>query len=193
MSLELIKKIREITGAGMVDIKNAITEAQGSEEKAIELLRKKGQSKAAKKAGREVKEGILGSYIHSNGKIGSMVKLYCETDFVARNEEFVNLAKDIAMHISAMDPKFTSPEQVPTELVEKEKEIWQEQMKGEKKPDEIMKKIIEGKEKKFREELALLTQSFVKDPEKTVGELVNEKIGKIGENIQVGEFVRYEL
>lgn len=193
MSLELIKKIREKTGAGMVDIKNAIEEAQGDEEKAIEILRKKGQSKAAKKAGREVKEGVVVSYIHSNGKIGSMVKLYCETDFVARNEEFVGLAKDIAMHISAMDPKFLSPEDVSSELIEKEKEIWMEQMKDEKKPEDILKKIIEGKERKFREELALLSQSFVKEPEKTVGELINEKIGKIGENIQIGEFVRYEL
>ncbi len=193
MSLELIKKIREKTGAGMVDIKNAIEEARGDEEKAIEILRKKGQSKAAKKAGREVKEGVVVSYIHSNGKIGSMVKLYCETDFVARNEEFVGLAKDIAMHISAMDPKFLSPENVSSELVEKEKEIWMEQMKDEKKPEDILKKIIEGKERKFREELALLSQSFVKEPEKTVGELINEKIGKIGENIQIGDFVRYEL
>ncbi|HBO16828.1 MAG: Elongation factor Ts [Candidatus Moranbacteria bacterium GW2011_GWE2_35_2-] len=193
MSLELIKKIREKTGAGMVDIKNAIEEAKGDEEKTIELLRKKGQSKAAKKAGREVKEGIVVSYIHSNGKIGSMVKLYCETDFVARNEEFISLAKDIAMHISAMDPKFLSPEDVSSELVEKEKEIWMEQMKNEKKPKDILKKIIEGKEKKFREELALLSQSFVKEPEKNVEELINEKIGKIGENIQIGEFIRYEL
>ncbi|MCK9379053.1 MAG: elongation factor Ts [Candidatus Moranbacteria bacterium] len=193
MSLELVKKIREKTGAGMVDIKNAIDEAKGDEEKAIEILRKKGQSKAAKKSGREVKEGIIVSYIHSNGKIGSMVKLYCETDFVARNEEFVNLAKDIAMHISAMDPKFILPEEVPAELVAKEREIWNEQMKDEKKPEDILKKILEGKEKKFREEMALSTQPFVKQPEKSVGELVNEKIGKIGENIQIGEFVRYEM
>ncbi len=193
MSLELVKKIREKTGAGMVDIKNAIDEAGGNEEKAIEILRKKGQSKAAKKSGRQVKEGIIACYIHSNGKIGSMVKLYCETDFVARNEEFVNLAKDIAMHISAMDPKFSSPEEVPAELVAKERDIWNEQMKGENKPEDILKKILEGKEKKFREEMSLLTQSFIKQPEKSVGELVNEKIGKIGENIQIGEFVRYEM
>jgi elongation factor Ts len=191
--LEKIKKIREKTGAGMVDIKKALTEAKGDEEKAIELLRKSGQAKAVKKAERTATEGVVVSYIHSNKKIGVMLKLYCETDFVGRNSDFQELAKDIAMHIAAMDPKFLKPEDVPTELVEKEKEIWKEQLKNEGKPEAMLEKIMGGKEKKFREELALLTQPFVKNPDRTVGELVAEKIGVIGENIQVGDFVRYEL
>ncbi len=191
--LEQIKKIREQTGAGMVDVKKALEESGGDESKAIDILRKKGQSKAVKKAEREVGEGIIGSYIHSNGKIGAMVKLYCETDFVARNEEFQELAKDIAMHISAMNPQFLNPEDVTEEVIAKEKEIWLEQMKDENKPEEIKQKIMEGKEKKFREEMSLMTQSFVKNPDMTVGELVTEKISKVGENIKVGDFVRFEL
>ncbi|HFC76944.1 MAG TPA: translation elongation factor Ts [Candidatus Moranbacteria bacterium] len=191
--LEQIKKIRQQTGAGMVDVKKALDEAGNDEKKAIEILRKKGQSKAVKKADRLAKEGVIGSYIHSNQKIGAIVKVYCETDFVARNEEFQNLAKDIAMHISAMDPQVLNPEDVSEKLVKKEKEIWKEQMKEEKKPQEIMEKIMEGKEKKFREEISLMTQSFVKNPDLTIQELVTEKIGKIGENIKIGEFSRFEL
>lgn len=191
--LEQIKKIREITGAGMVDVKKALDEASGDEAKAIEILRKSGQAKALKKSEREAKEGIIGSYMHSNNKICAMVKLYCETDFVARNEEFKELARDIAMHISAMNPKFINSEDVPAEMVEKEREIWMGQMKDEGKPEDIMNKIMEGKEKKFKEEISLLTQSFVKNPDLTVGELITEKIGKIGEKIQVGEFSRFEL
>ncbi|MFC1644603.1 translation elongation factor Ts [Patescibacteria group bacterium] len=193
MGLELIKKVREITGAGMVDVKKAIDEAGGDEEKAIDILRKSGQGKALKKADREAREGIVACYVHSNQKIASMIKLYCETDFVARNDEFQELANDIAMHISAMSPKFLSPEAVSEDLVAKEREIWAEQMKEEKKPQEIMDKIMEGKEKKFREESSLLTQSFVKNPDLTIQELINEKIGKMGENIQIGEFSRFEI
>jgi elongation factor Ts len=193
MSLEQIKKIREITGAGMVDVKKAIDEADGDEKKAVEILRKKGQSKAVKKMDREAKEGIIASYIHSNKKIGSMIKLYCETDFVARNEEFQQLAADIAMHISAADPKVLSADEVSGDLIEREKSIWREQLLSEGKPEEMLEKIMEGKEKKFREESALLTQSFIKEPELTIQDLINEKIGKIGENIQIGEFARFEL
>jgi elongation factor Ts len=191
--MELVKKIRERTGAGMVAIKKAIDEAGGDEEKAIEILRKLGASKAAKKADREAHEGVVVSYVHSNNRVGALVKLLCESDFVARNEEFRNLAKDIAMHVAAMNPKFIKPEEMPQELVEKEKEIWRAQLASEGKKAEMMDKIMSGKEKKFREESALLTQAFVKNPEVTVGELVVEKIGKIGENIQVGEIVRIEL
>ena len=193
MSLEQIKKIREQTGAGMVDVKKALDESQGDEVKAIEILRKNGQAKALKKSDREAKEGVIGSYTHSNNKICAMVKLYCETDFVARNEEFKELAKDIAMHISAMNPKFLNPEDVSNEIIEKEKEIWIEQLKSEDKPQEIMDKIMEGKEKKFREDISLASQPFVKNPDVTVQELITEKIGKIGENIQLGEFSRFEL
>lgn len=193
MSLEQIKKIREATGAGMVDVKKALDESAGDEAKAIEILRKNGQAKALKKNDREAKEGVIGSYIHSNNKISAMVKLYCETDFVARNEEFKELAKDIAMHISAMNPRFLSPENVSEEMIKKEKEIWTEQLKNEGKSQEIMDKIMEGKEKKFKEEISLLTQPFVKNPDLTIEGLITEKIGKIGEKIQVGEFSRFEL
>jgi len=191
--LEQIKKIREQTGAGVVDIKKALDETGGDEAKAIEILRKKGQSKALKKANREAKEGVVESYVHSNKKLGAMIKLYCETDFVARNEEFQELAKDIAMHISATDPQFLNPEDVSDELVVKEKEIWTNQIKEEGKPEEMIGKIIEGKEKKFREEISLMTQPFVKTPDITIGALITEKIGKVGENIQIGDFSRFEL
>lgn len=191
--LEKIKTIREKTGAGVVDIKKALEQAGGDEEKAIEILRKSGQAKAVKKSERTAKEGIVVSYVHSNNRIGCMVKLLCETDFVARNSDFQNLAKDIAMHVAAMNPKFLNPEDVLKDLVEKEKEIWTEQLKNERKPEAMISKIMEGKEKKFREELALMTQPFIKNPDVTIKELIAEKIGIIGENIQVGEFVRYEL
>lgn len=180
-------------GSGIVETKNALDEADGDEEKAIEIIRKKGQLKAAKKSDREAGEGVVVSYIHPNNKLGAIVKLYCESDFVARNTEFLELAKDLAMHVSAMNPQYVKPEDVPTETLEKEKDIWQEQLKAENKPVEIMAKILEGKEKKFREDLALLTQPFVKNPDQTIEALITEKIAKIGENIRVGGFTRMEL
>lgn len=191
--LDKIKKLRERTGAGVVEVKKALEEAKGDEEKAIDIIRKSGQAKAVKKAERRAKEGVVASYVHSNRKVGAMVKLLCETDFVARNADFQALAQDIAMHITAMQPRFLKPEDVPVEMVAKEKEIWREQLKNEGKPENMFEKIMEGKEKKFREEMALLTQPFVKNPEQTVGGLIAEAIGKIGENIQVGEFHRMEL
>ena len=177
----------------MVEVKKALEEAQGDEKKAIEILRKRGQEKAMKKSDRTAGEGVVVSYIHSNGKVGSMVKLLCETDFVARNDDFKALAQDIAMHVTAINPKYLKPEDVPAEAVAKEREIWMAQLAEEKKPEDIMQKILEGKEKKFREESSLLTQPFVKNPDQTVGELITENISKIGENIQVGEFCRIEL
>ncbi|MEI8344216.1 MAG: translation elongation factor Ts [Candidatus Moraniibacteriota bacterium] len=191
--LQLIKKIRERTGAGMVAVKKAIDEAGGDEEKAIEILRKQGAGKALKRAAKEAKEGVVVSYIHSNNRVGTLIKLLCETDFVARNEEFQQLAKDIAMHVTALNPRFVKPEDVSSELIEKEKEIWTAQLAQEGKPTEMLEKIMAGKEKKFREESALLTQPFVKDPQKTVGDLIVENVGKMGENIQIGEMVRFEL
>jgi elongation factor Ts len=193
MSLEQIKKLREKTGAGVVEVKKALEDASGDETMAVEILRKRGQEKANKKSERTTQEGLVAVYLHSNNRLGAMVKLYCETDFVARNEEFKDLARDIAMHIAALNPKYLRPEDVPQELLEKEKEIWIEQLKNEGKKEDIMAKILEGKEKKFREEMSLLTQSFVKNPEQTVESLIKEKIGKIGENIQIGEFSRLEL
>jgi len=192
-NLEQIKNIREKTGAGIVDVKKALEEAGSDEAKAIEILRKKGQEKAMKKSERTAKEGVVASYIHSNNKVGAMVELFCETDFVARNEDFKALARDIAMHITASNPKFLKPEDVSEELVAKEKEIWIEQLKNEGKPEQMFEKILAGKEKKFREELALFTQPFVKNPEITIEKLVAENVGKIGENIQIGRFSRLEL
>lgn len=193
MNLDIIKKLREKTGAGVVDAKKALEEAAGDEQKAIEILRVKGHAKAAKKSERSANEGIISSYIHTNNKIGVLAKLFCETDFVARNSEFQELGRDIAMHIAAMNPQFVKPEEVSEELIEKEKKIWKEQMAQEKKPETILAKIMEGKEKKFREEISLMSQPFVKNPDITVGDLVAEKVGKIGENIQIGKFIRFEL
>jgi len=191
ISLEQVRKLRERTGAGVVDAKKALEEADGDDAKALELLKKRGLDKAQKKSDREANEGVVGSYIHGNGKVGVMVKLLCETDFVAKNEEFLELSRDIAMHIAAMQPECLRPEDVEEGVVVKEREIWKEQVTG--KSEEILENILKGKEKKFREERALLTQPFVKNPDMTVGELVTQKIAKVGENIQVGEFVRYEL
>lgn len=191
--LDKIKKLREQTGAGMVDIKKALEESNGDEAKAIEILRKRGQEKASKKSERTTQEGVVVSYIHSNNRVGAIVNLLCETDFVARNEEFKKLAEDIAMHITAMNPKFIKPEDVTDEIISKEKEIWIEQLKNEGKPENLIENILAGKEKKFREELSLMTQSYVKNPDQTIDDLVKEKIGKIGENIQVGKFYRIEL
>jgi elongation factor Ts len=192
-TLEQIKSLRERTGAGIVEVKKALEEAGDDEAKAIDILRKKSKDKAIKKADRVAGEGVIASYVHSNNRVGAIVRLLCETDFVARNDEFKALAQDIAMHITAMSPQYVKPEDVAQEMIEKEKEIWIEQLKNEGKPADIMAKILEGKEKKFREEISLLTQAFVKNPDQTVGELITEMIGKIGENIQVGEFYRLEL
>jgi len=191
--MEKIKKIRELTGAGVVDIKKALDEALGDENKAIQILRKKGLEKAGKKADRETKEGTIGVYLHSNGKIVSVVKLYCETDFVAKNEEFLGLAKDLAMQVAAMNPKAIRPEDISQKEVDEQKENWLEELKKENKPEELKQKIIKGKEDKFRKERALLSQAFVKNPEITVEDYIKEKIAKIGENIQVGEFFKAQL
>ncbi len=192
-TIEQIKSLRERTGAGIVEVKKALDEAKGDDALAIEILRKRGQEKAMKKTDRIAGEGVVVAYIHSNGRVGAMVKLLCETDFVGRNEDFKTLAQDIAMHITAANPKYLKPEEVDATVVAKEREIWTAQLAEEKKPQEIMDKILEGKEKKFREENALLTQPFIKNPEQTIGELLTENISKIGENIQIGAFSRLEL
>jgi elongation factor Ts len=193
MDLEKIKNLREKTGAGVVDVKKALEESKGDEVQALEIIRKKGQEKAAKKIGRSAKEGVLGMYIHSNNKVGAMVQLFCETDFVGLNEEFRELAKDLAMHITASSPEYLNSEDVPEKIIEKEREIWKEQLLNQGKKEAMLPKILDGKEKKFREEVSLLSQPFIKNPEITVKELVDEKIGKIGENIQIGEFIRFEI
>ncbi|HIP49896.1 MAG TPA: translation elongation factor Ts [Candidatus Pacebacteria bacterium] len=192
-TLEQIKKLREMTGAGIVEVKKALEENDGNEEKAIETLRKSGQAKALKKADRCASEGIVGMYVHSNQKMAAMVKILCETDFVARNADFQAFAQDIAMHITATNPQCVRPEDVDADFVAKEKEIWTEQLKNEGKPEDIMKKIMEGKEQKLRAESALLSQPFVKDPDKTVEDLMNELVAKIGEKIEIGEFARFSF
>lgn len=192
-SIEAVKKLREKTGAGIVEVKKALEEAGGDEEGAIALLKKRGEAKALKRTDREAHEGVVTTYVHSNARVGVMLTLLCETDFVARNEDFKALGHDLAMHIAAMAPLYVTPEEVPAEVVAKERSIWEEQVKTEGKPAEIAERILAGKEKKFREDLALVSQSFVKDPSKTVGELITESIHKIGEKIQVGRFVRYEI
>ena len=191
--MELIKKIRNKTGAGVIDIKKAIEEANGKEKEAIEILKRRGLEKADKKGDRVAKEGVISSYVHTNGKVATLVKLLCETDFVARNEEFQELANDLAMQVAAMNPKSVSPEDLPQEFIDQHKEDWKKEIKEEGKSEEIAKKILEGKEKKFRNDHALLTQDFIKDQEMTVEEIIKEKIAKVGENIIVEDFVRIEL
>ncbi|MEK7557354.1 MAG: elongation factor Ts [Patescibacteria group bacterium] len=193
ISMDQIKELRSRTGAGVVDVKAALSETGGDVEQAITILRKKGKASAAKKAQRLTREGVVASYVHSNQKIAVLASVLCETDFVARSDRFQQLAKDIAMHIAAADPAVVSPEDVPEAEVEAEKAIALEQIAAQKKPPQIQEKIIEGKLKKFREERALLTQVFVKDPEKTVGDLIHEAVLELGENITVGEFCRITI
>jgi elongation factor Ts len=192
-----VKSLREKTGAGMIDCKNALVEAEGNEEKAVEILRKKGMATASKKAGRITAEGVVGSYIHMGGKVGVMVEINCESDFVARGEEFQQLVKDVAMHIAAIDPRYVKREDVPTDILDKEREIAlgkiQADAKNANKPQNVVDKIVEGGINKFYEENVLLEQPFVKDPSKTVGELVTEKISSIKENISVRRFTRYKM
>lgn len=192
-----VKSLREKTGAGMVDCKNALVEANGDESQAIEILRKKGMATASKKAGRTTAEGAVGSYIHMGGKVGVLVEINCESDFVARGEEFQQLVKDVAMHIAASDPRFANRDEVPAGELDKEREILREQLKNDPKnagkPDDVLNKIIEGRLNKFYEENVLVDQPFVKDPSKTIGELVAEKIASIKENITVRRFTRYKM
>lgn len=193
MSTKDIQVLRAETGAGVMDIKNALAEAQGDVDAARDLLRKRGAATAAKKGERETHEGLIFSYIHAGGRVGVLLKLYCETDFVARTEEFKRLAADIAMHIAAMSPQYASREDVPADVVAKEKEIYAEQVASEGKPADIVEKIIQGKLEKFYTETVLPEQAFVKDQDKTVKTRVEESIAALGENIQIGDFVRYEL
>ena len=190
---KLVKTLREMTGAGILDCKKALQETGGNLEEAVELLRKKGIAKAAKKAGRETKEGIVHSYIHAGGRVGVLLELNCETDFVARNDLFKELANEIALQIAAMKPKYVSREDVPRDVVEKEGEIVREAALAEGKPPHIAEKIAEGKLEKFFKEVCLLEQPYIRDDKKTVEELIKEYIAKIGENIKVSRFCRYEI
>ena len=192
-----VKSLREKSGAGMMECKSALTEANGNEELAMEILRKRGTAAATKKEGRITAEGAVGSYIHMGGKVGVMVEVNCETDFVSRGDEFQQLVKDIAMHIAAVDPRYVNRTEVPADVLDKEREILLEQLKNDpknaNKPEDVLNKIIEGRVGKYFEESVLLDQPFVKDPSKTVGELVTEKIASIKENITVRRFTRYKM
>src|SRR3982074_263504 len=192
-----IKALRAKTGAGMMDCKKALTEAEGNEERAIEILRERGLASAKKKEGRVAAEGVVGSYIHMGGKVGVLVEVNCETDFVARGEEFQQLGKDIAMHIAAAEPRHVSREEVTSETLDKEREIARAQAKNDpknaSKPDQVIDKIVEGRLNKFYEEFVLLDQPFVKDPAKTVAELVIDKVAKTGEKITMRRFTRYKM
>jgi elongation factor Ts len=193
ISAGLVKDLREKTGAGMMDCKKALTEASGDFEKAIEYLRKKGIASAAKKAGRAAKEGAVTSYIHGEGRVGVLLEVNCETDFVARTEQFRTFVKDVAMHVAAANPSYVRPEEVPADVVAKEKEIAIAQMQASGKPAAVLEKIAEGKIKKFYEDTCLLNQPFVKDPNKTIEQLLKETIAALGENILVRRFSRFQL
>ncbi len=190
---ELIKRLRQATGAGMMDVKKALEDAGWDEEKALKLLRERGAVKAAKKAEREAREGIIASYIHHNQRVGVLVEVNCETDFVARTEEFQTLARDLALQIAMTAPRYVSVEEVPQEELEREKAIYLQAALNEGKPEGVAQKIAEGRLKKYLEEVVLLEQPFVKDDKRTVKEVIQEAIAKIGENILVRRFCRFEL
>jgi elongation factor Ts len=192
VTLESIKELRELTGISTMACKKALEEADGDIQKAVELLRKRGELKAVERSDRSTSQGVVATYVHGL-KIGVMVQLGCETDFVARNEEFMAFGKDIAMHIAAMNPLYVHPDEVQHELVEKEQEIWRAQLQQEGKPEGVWEKIMLGKEKKFKEEAALLTQPFVKNPDMLVGQLVTDLGLKMGENIKIVRFARYSI
>ncbi|OBZ16909.1 MULTISPECIES: translation elongation factor Ts [Bacillales] len=193
VSASAVKELRERTGAGMLDCKKALDETNNDIEKAIAFLREKGLAAAANKAGRIATEGVVESYIHAGGRIGVIVEVNCETDFVAKTDQFREFARDVAMQIAAANPKFVSREEVSSEELEKEREILKAQALNEGKPEKIVEKMVEGRISKYYEEFCLLEQSFIKDPDKTISTLLNEKISKIGENISIRRFVRYEL
>ena len=193
VTTQMVRELRERTGAPMMDCKRALVEAEGEIEKAIELLRKQGMATAAKKAGRHAGEGVVGSYIHAGGKIGVLVEINCETDFVARTDDFQALVKDIAMHVAAADPRFVRREEVTEDVLDREREIFKQQALDSGKPENVVERIIEGKMEKFYSENVLLEQAFVKDPDVTVQELIGATVGKLGENIQVRRFARFKL
>jgi elongation factor Ts len=193
VTAQMVKELRERTGAGMMDCKKALVETQGDMDEAVAALRKKGLAAAAKKAGRVTAEGAVGSYIHAGGKIGVLVEVNCETDFVARTDDFQQLVKDVAMHIAAADPRFVHRDEVTADVLAREREVYHDQAVAAGKPAQVVDRIVAGKLEKFYAESVLLEQPFVKDTDHTVGEMIAEKVGKIGENIQVRRFARYVL
>lgn len=197
ISAAAVKALREKTGAGMMECKKALIEAGGNEERANEILRERGLASAKKKESRVAAEGVVGSYIHMGGKVGVLVEVNCETDFVARGEEFQQLVKDVAMHIAAAEPRYVSRDQVTSDVLEKEREIARAQAKNDpknaNKPDQVIDKIVDGRLNKFYEEFVLLDQPFIKEASQTVGEMITEKIAKTGEKISVRRFARYKM
>ena len=193
ISAGMVKELREKTGAPMMDCRNALTEAKGDMEEAVVVLRKRGMASAAKKASRTASEGAVGTYIHAGGKIGVLLEVNCESDFVARTPDFQELLKDIAMHIAATDPRYIRKEDVTAEDLEREKEIYRAQAAQTGKPAPVIEKIVEGKMSKFYEEVCLLEQPFIKEQTVTIAQLIAQKVGKLGENIQVRRFARFKV
>jgi len=193
ITAELVKQLRDKTGAGMMDCKGALAESGGDMEKAIEILRKKGLASAAKRAGRATNNGIIGHYIHMGGKVGVLVELNCETDFVARTDDFQGLAREIAMHIAAADPRYVRREEVPAEVLDKEREIYRAQFAGSGKPANVIEKIVDGKLDSFYTQVCLLDQPSVRDPNVTISQMVSAATAKTGENVTVSRFCRFKL
>ena len=193
ITAKMVSDLRATTGAGLMDCKKALAEAEGNEEKAIEILRKKGVATAAKKAGRNASQGLVAAYIHSNNKVGVLIEVACESDFVAKNEDFKSFVRDLCMHIAAAAPICIKREEVPADLVEKEREIALAQLAEDKKPEAIKQKIVDGKIDKFISGICLLEQPFVKDDKFTVGDMLTQKIATIGEKIEVKRFTRYQI
>jgi len=193
INAEMVKSLREITGAGMMECKKALTEAKGNIEEAKKLLRARGAAVAEKRAGREAKQGVVESYIHAGGRIGAMVEVNCETDFVARTDEFKQLARDIAMQIAAMSPLAISRDEVSKEIVQKELDTYREQAKVEGKPEQVLDQVAEGKLEKFYQEVVLLEQAFIKDPQRVIKDLIMDMTAKTGENVSIRRFQRFEL
>ena len=193
ISAALVKQLRDATGAGMMECKGALTEAKGNLDEATTILRKRGLATATKKAGRTTNEGTIGHYIHMGGKLGVLVEVNCETDFVARTDDFQNMVKEIAMHIAAASPQYVRREEVPADILERERGIYKGQMEGQNKPANVIDKIVEGKLNSFYEQVCLLDQPSVRDPKVTIGQIVTAAIAKMGENIAVARFARFKL
>jgi elongation factor Ts len=193
ISAAMVKELREATGSGIMDCKRVLAEAEGDMEKSVDLLRKKGLAKAAKRAGRSTSEGVIYSYIHTGAKLGVLLEVNCESDFVAKTEDFQTFAKNIAMHIAAANPAGLTPEDVDPAVIEKEKEIFRAQMIEEGKPEKMIDKIVEGKVEKFYKDVCLMSQQYVRDPQQTITDVLKETISKIGENIQIKRFVRFQI
>ena len=189
----MVKKLRDLTGAGMMECKAALTEANANIDEATTILRKRGLAQATRKAGRSTNEGLVGSYIHMGGKIGVLVEVNCESDFVARTDDFQNLARELAMHVAAANPTYVRRDEIPADVLDRERAIYRSQMEGQKKPENVIEKIVEGKLNSFYEQVCLLDQPSIRDPKVTIGQVVQAAIAKMGENITIPRFVRFKL